>query len=121
MRAVLSSRTEAHRFATSFAAAETAGGPRGDIALDQDAAGAGDLRRSLGQVFHAARARIERVVAPVLHELRDVRDRRQTARELRRLSPALLADIGIEPDEIELVVDARLAASRNVTARRISP
>ena len=63
----------------------------------------------------------ERAIVCALNGLRAARDRRQTVRELRRLSPALLADIGMEPEEIERMVDARLAGRRYLTAMRISP
>ena len=121
MRAILSSTTDAGRFANAYATPEPATGPRGNIALDHDAAGAVELRHAVGRTVGAALARIERGIVRVLHGLRDVRGRRRTVRELRRLSPALLADIGIGPEEIEQLVDARLAGRRYRTAMRISP
>jgi len=105
MKAILSDTTDAGRFANAYATPEPATGPRGNFALDHEAAG-------------AALARIERAIARVLRELRAERDRRRTVRELRRLSPALLADIGIESEEIEQVVDLRLAGLRYGTATR---
>ena len=118
MRTFLPSETEAGGFVAAYAATDPSSGPRGGIALGHDAAGSGDLRRTIGQVLAAARTRIGRVIAPALHGLRDARDRRRTARELRRLSPALLADIGIEAEEIDRFVDARLAGRRYGTALR---
>ena len=121
MRAILSDTTDAGRFINAYAAPEPATGPRGSFALDRDAAGAVELRRAFGRAGGAALVRIERAIARVLNGLRDARDRRETVRELRRLSPALLADIGIESEEIEQVVDVRLAGLRYGTAMRISP
>ena len=121
MRAILSDTTDAGRFINTYAAPEPAAGPRGSFALDHDAAGAVELRRAFVRPAGAALARIERAIVRVLSELRAARDRRQTVRELRRLSPALLADIGMEPQEIERMVDARLAGRRYLTAMRISP
>jgi uncharacterized protein YjiS (DUF1127 family) len=121
MRAILSDTTAAGRFANAYATPEPATGPRGNIALDHDAAGAVELRRAFGRAAGATLARIERAIVRVVNGLRDARDRRETVRELRRLSPALLADIGIGPEEIEQLVDARLAGLRYGTAMRLSP
>ncbi len=121
MRAILSDTTDAGRFATAYATPDPATGPRGNFALDHDPAGTVELRRAFVRPAGAALARIERAIVRVLSELRAARDRRQTVRELRRLSPALLADIGMEPEEIERMVDARLAGRRYLTAMRISP
>ena len=118
MRAILSDTTDAGRFANAYATPEPATGPRGNFALDHDAAGAVELRRAFGRTAGAALARIERAIVHALSELRAARDRRRTVRELRRLSPALLADIGIESEEIEQVVDVRLAGLRYGTAIR---
>ena len=121
MRAILSDTTDAGRFANAYATPGPATGPRGNIALDHEAAGAVELHRAFGRAGGAALARIERAIVRVLSGLRGARDRRETVRELRRLSPALLADIGIDSEEIEQVVDARLAGLRYGTAMRISP
>ena len=121
MRAILSDTIDLGRFTNAYATPDPAIGPRGNIALDHDAAGAVELRRAVGRTVGAALARVERGVVHLLHGLRDVRGRRRTVRELRRLSPALLADIGIGPEEIEQLVDARLAGRRYRTAMRLSP
>ena len=118
MKAILPDTTDAGRFANAYATPEPATGPRGNFALDYEAAGAVELRRAFGRTAGAALARIERAIAGALRELRAERDRRRTVRELRRLSPALLADIGIESEEIEQVVDLRLAGLRYGTAMR---
>ena len=115
MRAILSDTTDAGRFANAYATPDPATGPRGNFAPDHDAAGAVELRRAFGRAAGAALARIERAIVRVPNGLRDARNRRQTVRELRRLSPALLADIGIESEEIDRLVDARFSG------RRISP
>ena len=112
MRTFLPNETEAGGLVAAYAATDPSSGPRGGIALGDDAAGSGDLRRAFGQAVAAARARIGRVIAPALHGLRDARDRRRTVRELRRLSPALLADIGIEAEEIDRLVDAGFSGWR---------
>ena len=118
MRTFLPNETEAGGFAAAYAATDPSSGPRGGIALGDDAAVSGDLRRTFAQVLAAARTRIGRVIAPALHGLRDARDRRRTARELRRLSPALLADIGIEAEEIDQLVETVFASRRNPAAMR---
>ena len=121
MRAILSDTIDAGRFTNAYATPEPATGPRGNIALDHDAAGAVELRRAVGRTVGTALARIEHGIVHVLHGLRDARSRRRTVRELRRLSPALLADIGIGPEEIEQLVDARFAGRRYRTAMRLNP
>ena len=113
MRAIPSDKIEAGRLATAFATPDPAIGPPGNISFDHGAASAGDNRPEFGRSIDAAFARIERAIVRVLHGLRDARDRRQAARELRRLSPALLADIGIESEEVEQIIDAKFATRRN--------
>ena len=114
MNAAPSSTFEAGRLAAGFATAESAAGPRGQLALDHDAATSADLRARYTRHVEAMLARIERAIVRALRGLRDARHRRQAERELRRLSPALLADIGIEPEEIEQVVETVFAARRNL-------
>ena len=118
MKAILSNTADAGRFANAYATPDPATGPRGSFALDHDAAGAVELRRAFWRAVGDALARIERAIVRVLNGPRDARRRRQAARELRRLSPALLADIGIESEEIEQVVDVRFAGLRYGTAMR---
>ena len=118
MNAASSSTFEAGRLATGLATAEPAAGPRGRPALEHGGPSSGDLRAHCTRHVETALASIERVVVRALHGLRDARDRRCTVRELRRLSPALLADIGIEPEDIEQVVGASLASQRRRAAMR---
>ncbi|MCY4453573.1 MAG: DUF1127 domain-containing protein [Immundisolibacterales bacterium] len=113
MNAASSSTFEAGRLATGLATAEPAAGPRGRLALEHGGASSGDLRARCTRHVETVLASIERVVVRALHGLRDARDRRCTVRELRRLSPALLADIGIEPEDIEQMVGASLASQRH--------
>lgn len=86
-----------------------------DIVSDRRAANADDFRPKLGQVVEAAGARIERALIRVAQRLRDGPDRRRTVRELRLMGRSRLADIGIEPDDIERVVDGMVAARRRRT------
>ena len=109
MRAFPSGKISAGRFANAFANPDPATGPPGNISLAHGPARADDPLPEFGRGVAAAFSRIEHAVVRVLHGLRDARDRRLTVRELRRLSPALLADIGIEPAEIEQIIDARFA------------
>ena len=118
MNAAPSSTFEAGRLATGLATAEPAAGPRGQLALDHDAASPIDLRARYTRHVEAVLARIERAIVRALHGLRNARHRRQAERELRCLSPALLADIGIEPEEIEQVVETVFALRRNPAAMR---
>ena len=108
MNAASSSTFEAGRLTTELATAKPVVGPRGHLGLDQGAASASDLRSRFTRHGQAALTRIERALCA----LRDARDRRHTVRELRRLSPKLLADIGIEPESVEQVVAAAVASHR---------
>ena len=118
MRAISSDQIESGRLATAFATLDPATGSPGNLSLDHDGANAGDLRPELERDIGVAFARLQGAFVRVLHRLRDARDRRQTVRELRRLSPVLLADIGIEPGEIEQVIDASVASHRHWAAMR---
>ena len=75
-------------------------------------------RRTLGERFEAALARGERTAVDLVRRWRDRLDRRRTVGELRRMGRARLADLGIEPHDIERVVDGMLAARRNVAAAK---
>ena len=103
---------------TAFATSDAVSGPPGDIAPDRDSAGAGDSFRDADRDIDAALARLERTIAGVVQGLRDRLARRRAVRELRRLGRSRLADIGIEPEEIERVVDAMIAARRSRAATR---
>ena len=117
MKATTSNEIGAGRPVTAFATSDPATGPPRVIVLDRDAAGADDYRPEFRQDIEAMVARIERAIVEVANRLRDGLARRQAVRELRRLGRSRLADIGIEPHEIERVVDAMIAARRNEIER----
>ncbi len=117
MKATASNTVEAGRLVTVFTTSDHAAGtPRG-VGLDHDVENAGNRRPEFGQDIEAVLARIERAIAGAMHGLRDRLARRQAVRELRLLGRSRLVDIGIEPDEIERVVDAVITARRNRTTR----
>ena len=115
MTATTSQEIDASRLLTAFATSATAAGPPGDTPPRSDAASAG-TRQDIHQGLEGALARGERAVFDWVHGLRDRLARRQTVRELRIMGRSRLADIGIEPDGIERVVDAMLAARRDRAA-----
>ena len=115
MTAIISQKIGAGRLLTAFATSATAAGPPGDTPPRADAASAG-TRQDIHQGLEGALARGERAVFDWVHGLRDRLARRQTVRELRIMGRSRLADIGIEPDGIERVVDAMLAARRDRAA-----
>ena len=119
MMATTSQRPDADRFLTAFAGSETAPGSFEDALRHHGTASAGARsRRTLGERFEAALARGERAAVDLVHRWRDRLDRRRTVGELRRMGRSRLADLGIEPNDIERVVDAMLAARRNVAAAK---
>ena len=103
---------------TVFAASDPATGPPGDVMPDHRATGADGLRPQLRRNIGAAFARGGRVVDTMYRWMHDAFARRRTVRELRLLGRSRLADLGIEPDRIEHVADAMIAARRNGTAMR---
>ena len=115
MTATISQKIGAGRLLTAFATSATAAGPPGDTPPRSDAASAG-TRQDIHQGLEGALARGERAVFDWVLGLRDRLARRQTVRELRIMGRSRLADIGIEPDGIERVVDAMLAARRDRAA-----
>ena len=115
MTAIISQKIGAGRLLTAFATSATAAGPPGDTPPRSDAASAG-ARQDIHQGLESALARGERAVFDWVHGLRDRLARRQTVRELRIMGRSRLADIGIDPDGIERVVDAMLAARRDRAA-----
>ena len=118
MTATISHEIDAGRLVTAFAATDPATGPPRDVVLDHQAASAGGPRPEFRRNVGAALARGGRAVVDVVRRMRDGLTRRQAVRELRRLGRSRLADLGIEPDRIEHVVDAMIAARRNGTATR---
>ena len=119
MMATTSQRPDADRFLTAFTASDTAPGSFEDALHHHGTASAGARsRRILGERFDAALARGERTAVDLVRRWRDRLDRRRTVGELRRMGRSRLADLGIEPHDIERVVDAMLAARRNVAAAK---
>ena len=122
MNATTSNELGAGRLVTAFATSDPATGPPRDIVLDRDAASADDFRPEFRQDMETTVARIECAIVGVVHRLRDALARRQAVRELRLLGRSRLADIGIEPNDIERVVDAMIAVRRDrATIRGRSP
>ena len=113
MKATTYNEIGAGRLVTAFAASDPATGPLRDIVLDRDAANADGFRPEFRQDIETTVARIECAIVGVVHRLRDALARRQAVRELRFLGRSRLADVGIEPNDIERVVDAMIAARRD--------
>ena len=112
MMATTSQRPGADRFLATLSASEAVSGSFEDTLPSRDTTSAG-APRTPGRRLEAALARGERAAVDLLRWWRDGADRRRTVRELRRMGRSRLADLGIEPDDIERVVDAMLAARRN--------
>ena len=115
MTATISRRIGASRLLTAFVAARTATGSFEDTLRHPDATGAG-ARRDPGRRLDTALARTQRTVADLVRWWRDGLERRRMVRELRLMGRSRLADLGIEADAVERVVDALLAADRDVEA-----
>ena len=113
MKATTYNEIGAGRLVTAFVTSDPATGPPRDIVLDRDASSADDFRPEFRQDIETTVARIECAIVGVVHRLRDALARRQAVRELRFLGRSRLADVGIEPNDIERVVDAMIAARRD--------
>ena len=114
MMATTPQRPAAGRFPSAFAASEiTPGSFEGALHRHDTANTGARSRRTPGERFEAALAR---GAVELLRRWRDGLDRRRTIRELRRMGRSRLADLGIEPHDIERVVDAMLSARRNNAA-----
>lgn len=116
MRATVSNQIGADPPVTTSVTSGFATAPPRHTPGDCDAANADHFRSRLGRVVEAAAAGIGRTIVGVRQRLRDKLERRRTLRELRRLGRSRLADIGIEPNDIERVVDGMIAARRDRTA-----
>ena len=57
------------------------------------------------------------ILRQLIERMKDQWDRQATIRELRQLSARQLCDIGIDPDQIENVVDGILKARREKAVR----
>ena len=115
MRATAQNGIEAGRPVSASATPDLATTPSRNIAPDRRAANADDFLPKHRQVVEAAAARIGRAIAGVVQRERDNLERRLTVRELRLLGRSRLADIGIDPDDVERVVDEMIAARRRRT------
>ena len=109
-------RVGAGRPASVPATPHLATAPSRHIAPGHGAANADEFRPTSRQVIEASAARIVRAIAGVAQGLRDGLDRRRAVRELRLLGRSRLADIGIEPHDVERVVDDMIAARRSRAA-----
>ena len=119
MMATTPQRPDASRFPSAFAASEIAPGSFEGALHHHDTANTGArARRTPGERFEAALARGERGAVELLRWWRDGLDRRRTVHELRRMGRSRLADLGIEPHDVERVVDAMLSARRNDAAAK---
>ena len=112
MTATAQNRIEVGRAVCASATPDLATASSRNIAPDRRAANADDFRPKHRQVVEAAAARIGRAIAGAVQRERDRLERRRTVRELRLLGRSRLADIGIEPDDVERVVDEMIAARR---------
>ena len=90
--------------------------PPRDIVPDRRAANADDFRPRYRRMIEAAAAGVAGAVVGVAQGLRDDLERRRTVRELRLLGRFRLVDIGIEPNDVERVVDDMIAARRSRTS-----
>ena len=118
MKATAPNAPGAGDLVTAFATSDAVAEPPGEVATDRDSVSAGNSLRDVGQDIDTALARMERAIAGVVQGLRDRLARRRAVRELRLLGRSRLVDIGIDPGEIERVVDALIAARRARAATR---
>lgn len=117
MTATTSQRFDAGRLFTTFATSKTAAEPFEDTLRHQDTTSPGTgARRIFGRCLDVALARGERATVGLVQWWRDGPDRRRTVRELRLMGRSRLADLGIEPEDVERVADAMLAARRDLAA-----
>ncbi len=113
MAATILNKIDTGRFpAADTTPAATATGTSGALASRRGTAGAG-ARDGPRRYLEAAVARGKRAVIGAVRGLRDGLARRQAIRRMRIMGGSRLADLGIEPDAIEHVVDAMLAARRS--------
>ena len=96
----------------AFAAPDAAAGLPGSTLPHPDAAGAGSRNDGPFRGLEAVVTGGGRAVLDLVRGLREGLTRRQAVRELRLMGRSRLADLGIEPDAIEHVADALLAARR---------
>lgn len=117
MTATTSRRFDTGRLFTTFATSKAAAEPFEDALRHRDTTSPGTgARRIFGRCLDVALARGERAAAGLVRWWRDGPDRRRTVRELRLMGRSRLADLGIEPEDVERVADAMLAARRDHAA-----
>ena len=117
MTATTSQRFGTGRLFTTFATSKAAAEPFEDTPHHRDTTSPGPgVRRTFGRRLDVALARGERAAVGLVQWWRDGLDRRRTVRELRLMGRSRLADLGIEPEDIGRVVDAMLAARRDLAA-----
>lgn len=105
-------KSRAGRLLTGFAAPAATAEPHGRTLFRRDGASADARGGGLFRSLEAAAVRSERAVSDFMRRLREGPARRRTVRDLRLMGRSRLADLGIEPDAIEEVADAMLAACR---------
>ena len=103
---------------TPVVASQTATGPPGGATSVCETARTGPRPALWPMVVEIALAHVQRTVSGPIRWISDELARRQTMRELRRMDRFRLADVGVDPAEIERVVDAMLAARRDAVAGR---
>ena len=103
-------KSGAGRLLTGLAAPDATAEPHGRTLFRRDGASADARGGGLFRSFEAASVRSERAISDFMRRLRKGPARRRTVRELRLMGRSRLADLGIEPDAIEDVADAMLAA-----------
>ena len=116
MNATARNKIGAGRPLVAPASLDLAIAPPRDIVRDRRAANADDFRPGYGQAVKAAATGIAGAIVSVAQGLRDGPERRRTVRELRLLGRSRLADIGIEPNDVERVADDMIAARRGRTS-----
>lgn len=117
MTATTSRRFDTGRLFTTFATSKAAAEPFEDTLRHRGTTSPGTgARRIFGRCLDVALARGERAAAGLVRWWRDGPDRRRTVRELRLMGRSRLADLGIEPENVERVADAMLAARRDHAA-----
>ena len=116
MNATARNKIGADRPVVASASLDLAIAPPRDLVPDRRAANADDFRPRYRQMIEAAAAGVAGAVVGVAQGLRDDLERRRTVRELRLLGRSRLVDIGIEPNDVERVVDDMIAARRRRTS-----
>ena len=100
------------RLLTGFAVPDAVTGSHGYTLFHRDGTSAGARDSGAFRSFEAAAVRSVRAGSGFMRRLREGPARRRTVRELRLMGRSRLADLGIDPDAIEDVADAMLAARR---------